>query len=258
MNWFPQIGAGAIAQFPLQRNRRWRAIANVLESGELIALPDSKGGEIEWRLSYQELTDAEVAKLTGLFTASRGESASFGFVDPFANLLAWSEDLSKPDWQRGLLTVTGGLTDPLGKQRAWTVQNTQPAEQSLSQTLGIPGGYTACFSVYVRSDSAGTLGIARDANRVNVPIGPQWKRIQISGTGTSGAVQSTFSVSLAANSTLRIFGFQVEAQPWPSVYRASGAASGILEETRFSGGDLKVITMAPGLSSCQVNLVSRV
>ena len=74
MNWFPQIGAGAVAQFPLQRKRQWRAITNVMESGALISLPDTTGGQIEWRLSYQELTDAETAALTGLFASSGGEA----------------------------------------------------------------------------------------------------------------------------------------------------------------------------------------
>jgi len=258
MNWYPQIGAGAVAQCPLQRKRQWRAITNVMESGEIISLPDTTGGQIEWRLSYQDLTDAEAANLTNLFAASSGEAIPFGFIDPFANLLGWSEDLSQPGWQLGQLTATGGFGDPVGTTRAWNLQNPNAAEQTLSQSLGIPGSYTACFSVYVRSDSAGTLGILRDTKRVNVPVGAQWKRILISGTGTSGAAQSTFSLAIAAASTVRVFGLQVEAQPWPSPYRPTGVAGGILEETRFSGGDLAVINTAPGLSDCQVTLMSRI
>jgi len=258
MNWFPQIGAGAVAQFPLQRKRQWRAITNLLESGELITLPDAQGGQIQWRLSYQELTDAEVASLTGLFAASNGQAGSFGFVDPFANLLGWSEDLSKPDWQLGLLMRASGLSDPVGTTRAWTVQNSSGGEQAMSQTLGIPGSYNACFSAYVRSDSSGTIGIIRDATRVNLPVGPQWKRIQVSGMGVSGATQSTFSLAIAAGSSVRVFGLQVEAQPWPSPYRPTGPAAGILEETRFADGDLAVENTAPGLSACQLKLVSRV
>lgn len=258
MNWFPQIGAGTVAQFPLQRKRQWRAITNVMESGELITLPDNKGGQIEWSLSYQELADAEIVKLTDLFAASGGGAGSFGFVDPLANLLGWSEDLSKPDWQLGLLTGTGGFSDPVGTQRAWNVQNPNGAEQTLSQTVGVPGVYRACFSVYVRSDSTGTIGMIRDTNRVNVPVGPQWKRIQISSTGVAGSVNSTFSVAITAGSTVRVFGLQVEAQPWPSPYRPTGTAAGILEETRFLGGELAVVSTAPGLSACQVKLVSRV
>jgi len=258
MNWFPQLGSGAVAQFPLKRKRQWRAITNMLESGELISLPDTTGGQIEWHLSYQDLTDAEVTNLTSLFAASAGSALSFGFIDPFANLLGWSEDLSQPDWQPGLLTTTGGFSDPVGTSRAWAVQNTSPGEQMLSQSLGVPGAYTICFSVYVRSDSAGTIGILRDTTRINLPVGPQWKRIQIGGTGTSGATQSTFSLAIAAGSTVRVFGLQVEAQPWPSPYRPTGAASGILGETRFSDDDLAVINTSPGLSNCQVNLVSRI
>ena len=258
MNWFPQIGAGAVAQFPLQRRRQWRAISNVLESGELISLPDGKGGQIGWRLSYQELTDAEIAKLTALFEAVGGEAASFGFMDPFANLLGWSEDLSKPDWQMGQLTATGGFSDPVGTQRAWAVGNANGAEQALSQTLAVPGDYIVCFSAYVRADSAGTIGISRDATRLNVHVGPQWKRIQMGGAGIAGSVQSTFSLVIAPASTVRIFGLQVESQPWPSPYRPTGTAAGILEETRFSSGELAVISTAPGLSACQVNLISRI
>jgi hypothetical protein len=258
MNWFPQLASGAMAQYPLHRNRRWRAISNTLESGETITLGDAAGGFIEWRLRFQELTDAEVSTLTGFFQGSRGGAGSFGFVDPFANLLGWNEDLSKPDWQKGLLAVSGGLGDPQGRQRAWNLQNANGAEQSLSQSLAIPGGYTACFSAYVRSDSAGTVGIARDSKRVNAPAGPQWKRIQVSGLGAAGATASTFSIILSAGSTVRVFGLQVEVQPWPSLYRSTGAAAGILEDTRFQGGELKVVHTAPGLSGCQVNLISRV
>jgi len=258
MNWFPQIGAGAVAQFPFQRKRQWRAITNVLESGELISLPDVDGGQIEWRLSYRDLTDTEVANLTGLFAASAGEATPFGFIDPFANLLGWSENLSQPGWQLGQLTATGGANDPVGTNRAWTLQNANAAEQLLSQTLGIPGSYTACFSAYVYSASAVTIGILRDANRVNLPAGPQWKRILISGAGTSGTAQSTFSLAIGAGNGVRVFGLQVEAQPWPSPYRPTGVAAGILEETRFSGGDLAVVNTAPGLSTCQVTLVSRI
>ena len=71
--------------------------------------------------------------------------------------------------------------------------------------------------------------------------------------------QSTFSLAIRSGGSVReVFGMQVEAQPWPSPYRPTGTASGILEETRFSGGDLAVINTVPGLSACQVNLISRI
>ncbi len=48
-----------------------------------------------------------------------------------------------------------------------------------------------------------------------------------SGTGIAGAAQSTFSLAVPAGQTIDVFGVQVEAQPWPSVYRQTSAASGI-------------------------------
>ena len=128
----------------------------------------------------------------------------------------------------------------------------------LSQSLGVPGEYTICFSAYAWSAVVGSVGMLRDATRVNVTVGPQWKRVQISGPGVSGATASTFSLAVSAGSSVQVFGLQVEAQPWPSPYRPTGAAAGILEETRFSGGELALMNTAPGLSACQVSLVSRI
>ena len=41
MSFYPQIGPGTVAQFPVARTRKWRVITSVLESGERIVLPDT-------------------------------------------------------------------------------------------------------------------------------------------------------------------------------------------------------------------------
>src|SRR5439155_8668845 len=135
MNWFPQIGGGSLAQLPLNRKSKWRSISNDLENGEWIGLPDAPASRVEWRLSYRDLNDDEAARLKALFVASKGSAGSFGFADPLANLFAWSEDLSKPDWQPGLLNVTQRATDPIGTERAWTIVNGSAGVQTLSQTI---------------------------------------------------------------------------------------------------------------------------
>ena len=126
MSWFPQIGAGSVAQFPVSRSRRWRAIANRMESSELILLPDAAGGQIVWKLSYRDLVDSEVQNLSNLFTASQGGFGAFTFIDPLANLFGWSEDLSQSAWQVGLLQTATGVIDPLGTHRASSVTNPNP------------------------------------------------------------------------------------------------------------------------------------
>ncbi len=257
MSWYPQIGAGSVAQFPVGRSRSWRAIVNQMESSELIFVPDAAAGQIEWKLSYRELVNAEVQNLSDLFTAVQGKFAAFTFIDPLANLLGWSENLAQSAWQLGLLQTAAGVSDPLGTLRAWSVANPNPGAQSLQQTLGVSGDYVACFSAYLRSSVAGTVTLQRDGTQITVGVGPAWKRVFVSGTGVGGAGQSTFSIVLAAGQTIDVWGLQVEAQPYPSAYKQTSAALGIYEETYFDEDDLTITSTNVGFSSCAITDVTR-
>lgn len=257
MNWYPQIGDGAVAQFPVGRSRRWRAITNSLEDGEQIMLPDTAAGQIEWKLSYQDLTTAEAQSLSSLFSAAQGQFAPFAFIDPMANLLGWSEALTEAVWQPGLLQVNSGMSDPLGTQRAWSVANPNAASQALQQTIGISGSYVACFSAYLRSSVAGGVTLQRDSTQVTVSVGPAWERVYLSGQGAGGTTQSTFSIVLAAGQSINVWGLQVEAQPYPSAYRETSAPLGIYQETYFAADELTMTSTSPGLSSCEITLISR-
>ena len=240
MSWFPQIGAGSVAQFPVSRSRRWRAIANRMESSELILLPDAAGGQIVWKLSYRDLVDSEVQNLSNLFTASQGGFGAFTFIDPLANLFGWSEDLSQSAWQVGLLQTATGVIDPLGTHRASSVTNPNPGAQSIGQSLGVSGDYVACFSVYLRSNAAGMVALHRDGTTRTVSVGPAWQRVFVSGKGVSGAGQSTFSLTVAPGQTIDVWGLQVEAQPYPSPYKQTSAGLGIYEETYFGNDELTI------------------
>jgi hypothetical protein len=229
-----------------------------MESGERIFLPDMTSGQVEWRFRLQELTDAETAKLDDFFTAAQGQFGSFLFIDPMANLLGWSEDFSRPDWQAGLLAVSPGAVDPLGMHRASTLNNGSAGTQALQQTLAVPGDYVACFSMWCRSTVAGTVTLTRDTRTATYPVGPAWKRLSLSGAGTGGAIQSSFSIALGAGQAIDVFGLQVEAQPYASLYKPTTSALGIYEETYFGVDELKITSTGAGLSSCEIVLSARV
>jgi hypothetical protein len=258
MSFFPQTGAGSVAQFPLRRSRQWRSIKNDLESSERILLPDSSAGQIEWHLSMKDLSDPETSAISGLFNSSEGQYGAFLFIDPLANLLGWSESLSRPDWQVGLLTVSAGLSDPQGTTRASSLTNASAGAQWLQQTLGIPGDYVTCFSAWVSSSTTGDVTIARDGLTATAPVGPDWKRLYVSGRGAQGATQATFSLAIGAGQTVRVWGCQVEAQPFPSDYKQTSSALGIYEETYFATDELSIKNTGVGLSSCDVALLSRI
>ena len=250
MIWFPQLAGGSVAQFPLERVRRWRAISNELESGERISLPDSGGGSIGWRLSYQDLTGVETGLLQALFRDCGGKCKTFAFADPMANLLGWSEDLTRPDWQHGQLQLTAS-------GRVWTLSNSSAGALAVSQSVGVPGGYVSCFSVWVRSVAPGLVTLRRDSLNQTYTAGPVWTRVRLSGTGVSLATQSTYSVEVPAGHVIEMSGPQVEAQPWSSQYKTARAPRGIYPETWFASDELKVTSVGPERSSCQIDLISK-
>jgi hypothetical protein len=258
MMTFPQIGRGSVAQFPLGRVRKWRSITNEMESGELIRLADGSTGEIDWRLSFEELTDTESGALASLFAAVKGGFGPFLFIDPLANLLGWSEELSTPDWQSGLLQISSGATDPAGTQRASSIHNPAAGVQMIQQSIVMPGDYTGCLSVWMRSSAPGELTLARDSRSAPCQLGTTWKRFFVSGVGASGAGQSTFSLTLAAGQAIDVWGFQAEAQPYPSQYKRSASALGIYAETYFADDELSITSTGVGLASCEIRLRSRV
>lgn len=258
MNWFPQTGAGSVAQYPLERVRRWRTITNRLENGERITLPDYGTAEILWDLSYEDLSDGESGQIRGLFDSVLGAVGSFTFIDPLVNLLGWSEDLSRSGWQRGLLNVAAAVTDPQGTTRASRIANSSAATQALAQSLGIRGEHVACFSAWVRSNTISVAAIQRDGHQSTYAIGPVWKRIHVTGAGNAGQADSTFALLVEPGQSVDVWGLQVEAQPAPSVYKGSGPQTGIYAETRFASPELTIVSTGPGRSACRIRLVSRV
>jgi hypothetical protein len=257
VKWFPQIGSGSVAQFPLTRSRRWRTISNELESGERVTLADQYANQIGWQLSYQDLSDAEAQKLANLFASCQGSAAMFGFADPTANLLGWSEDLTRPDWQAGLLVATAGANDPLGTQRAWSLANNTTGALRLQQTLGLSGDYIVCFSVWLRAAAGTTVVLQRDSTLHAVSVGTAWNRVFLSGPSVSGAANSTFGVAVNPGGQIQIFGPQAEAQPYPSAYKQTVTARGIYPKTRFAADELNIVNTSVGLSSCQIALRSQ-
>ena len=93
-----------------------------------VKLADPGAAITEWHLSFAEMSDQELAALEALFQATEGRLTPFTFLDPADNLLAWSEQQNQAVWQADpLLTLTGGVADPMGGTAAFQVSNPRPA-----------------------------------------------------------------------------------------------------------------------------------
>jgi hypothetical protein len=252
---YPQLPTGALAQFPVQRRRQVRTLVNTAADGTVVKLADPGAAIVEWQLKYAALSDAELAALLQFFTAAQGTLNNFTFVDPAANLLAWSDNLSNAVWDAApFLSSTGANADPGGGNNAWQVTNSGTAAQDLSQTLTAPGGYQYCLSVYAKAAAPATFTMLLGSNRYKQNPGPDWQRFVCTGTPDPTALSVTFGIELGAGAVVDVYGLQVEPQDCPSLYKAS-TTGGCYENARLCDDTLSFTTTDVNRHSATVNII---
>ena len=252
---YPQLTTGALSQFPVARQRKARTIANATADGSSVKLGDSGGASTEWQLNYAGLSDAELAAMEQFFQAAEGSLNGFTFVDPTANLLAWSEVLNDSAWAADpLLTLQSGVSDPLGGANGWQLTNAGGGKQGLTQTLNAPVAYRYCLSVYVRAVQATSATLTVGTSQVACPVGTAWTRISAVGTGAATGASIPIGIAIPASSTVDVFGPQAEAQGTASHYQTS-TTGGIYENARFRDDVLSVTTQAANRNSVTVNIL---
>jgi len=58
---YPQLGTGAISQYPIKKTRRVRTVINEAADGSTVRLADPAEETTEWQLDYAEIGDEEAA-----------------------------------------------------------------------------------------------------------------------------------------------------------------------------------------------------
>ncbi len=239
----------------MARRRRTRTISNVAADGSSVKLGDPGAASVEWQLDYCGLSDTELGSLQQFFQTSEGSLNGFTFVDPGANLLAWSEVLNNSAWVASpLLTLVGGAGDALGGTNGWHLTNTGGGAESLTQTLQAPGEYTYCFSVYIRSAQAPNVTLTAANRSATFAIGSSWTRISLAGPGDENGTSVVFGIAVPAGAAIDIFGPQVEAQSAPSLYRTS-TTGGVYPDARFKNDAFSFTTQGVNRHSATVNIL---
>lgn len=252
---YPQLPTGALAQFPVHKQRHVRTLVNTAADGSAVKLGDPGAATIDWQLEYEGLSDNELATLRDFFEAAEGSLNSFTFVDPTANLLAWSNDVSNANWAAGpFLAMEGPIADPAGGSNAWQLTNSGAAPQSLTQTLNVPGAYVYCLSVYAKAAAPTSLTLLLGGDQSQVILGPSWQRYAISGTGDPDASCLTFGIDLAAGAVVDVYGLQAEPQESPSSYKPS-STGGCFENARLRDDTLTVTTTDVNRHSVTVHIL---
>jgi len=252
---YPQLGSGALSQFPVQKTRRARTVVNQASDGITIKLADPAAGVTEWLLTYTDLSDEEAAELRAFFVAAEGTLNGFTFLDPVGNLLAASDQLDNAVWQKDpLLSLTGGVTDPRGGAQAWRLSNSGGAGQSASQTLAAPGGYQYCLSAYVRAATATSVGLTAGSQTARRAVTSEWNRIAWTWSGDAQATSVRFAIEMGAGDVVEVYGLQVEAQTAASGYKAT-TVGGVYEDAHLGDDALTITSTDVNRHSCTVKII---
>lgn len=239
---YPQLASGASTQFPIVRRRSARTILNAIADGSSVKLADAAAGGTCWQLEYSGLSDPEKNALEQFFAAAEGSLNPFTFVDPAANLFAWSEALTNSAWLPDpLVQIKAGIDDPMGGANAWRLTNTGAGPQAIHQTLDAPGGYTYAFSVYVRGPQGSGVNLTLADARASFHASPTWTRVYTAAQGDAASASVAFGIEVPAGSAIDIFGPQAEAQSAPSKYRKS-TRGGVYSGARLQDDSLSITT----------------
>lgn len=257
MLYFPQLVSGATGQFPGTKRVLRRTVVNEAVDGSTVKLADPTASAREWRLALAGLTDAEWNAIETLFEAVEGRLGCFTFLDPFDNLLSWSEDASAAAWiKEAGLAVTGGIADPLGGTGAAQIANQGASAASIRQSVSGPGWYRYCLSVWARSAAPASITLFQSIQSKSASqefaIGPAWVRLEYSASlaGSEEAVE--FGATIAAGGVVELFGFQAEAQMGASKYKKTTGRSGVHANASFLDDTLTRTGDGVEDNSCQL------
>ena len=250
---YPQLPTGALSQFPIKKRRHLRTIVNTAADGSSVKLADAPSEHTQWTLEYTQLSDAELTSLQQFFAAAEGTLNAFTFLDPAANLLAWSDHLDNAVWVPGpLLTLTGGA-DPAGGTNAWHLNNPAAGAQNILQTISAPAGYLYCLSAYLKSAQAGAATLLLGTLRKTIAVNTNWTRFAFAGSGDPTQQSIGFGIEVPAGGAIDVYGMQVEPQAAPSVYKPS-TTGGVYENARLFDDALTITSTDVNRHSCKVNI----
>lgn len=248
MATYPATAHGAVCQFPVEKEQQWR-IVEIESGGGIRERRTERGAIVRWRLRYEDLSDAEGLALEQFYADRGGALKPFEFVDPFANTILDSADLTTAAWSRN-----GGSVGQSDEVRDGHRVFLLTGGCELSQNVEVAGGYAYCASAWARSPGGGELQIDLAGNQNTIPLGPNWRRcwVSMAPAGATGVVGVTFVN--AGPSETEIAALSLVAQPYPGEATVSGAGRSLYRSAHFAEGGFRLIPTGPNRNRVEVTI----
>ena len=255
---FPQLRSGALAQLPWQRTESYRTLRNTLPDGSSVLMADSGFANVAWDLKFSGLSANEAQALQDLFESAVGRLNTFTFVDPSANVLLWTTDLTQAVWDKDPELALTAATDAFGGGTGTQIANQGAAAQSILQTTNAPPSLQYCLSAYLRSESPAAVSLVIGGNVATTVItGGTWQRYAgVSDGGT--AQQVVFGLTIPGGTTIQVCGLQAEAQPAPGAYKSTTDRAGVYPNSRFDQDSMNMVASETSVFACNLRIVSQI
>ncbi len=251
---FPQLQSGAVAQWPFSTRTRFAVPWVAAGNGTRWRLFQPGAGERQWRLRFTGLSEEEAAGLRSFYAACGGPLRPFLFVDPTANLLRESEDLTASIWNRSAgLTLTAVAGEP-GRYKVWRFSAADTDGQT-TQHVGIAEGFRVCISLAARSEAGTGIELLAGAAAAPHATASEWRTFSLNASCGEGGLAA--GVRIPAGGVVEVKALQICAQPTAGAYVPSGVNAGIYPNAHFATEELALECLAPGLYEAEVVIVSR-
>lgn len=257
MRFFPELMSGAAAQFPWRRTIGYRVVRNRFPAGEEINYGDASFETRRWELPLTDLEDSEWQAICDLFEETDGRRMSFTFVEPGANLLAWSESVDQAVWAKSSgVSVNAGQPDPVGGLAATNLSAS--GSWTVSQAMAAPASRTFAASAWLKCSASGSsVGFsdgAGQSKQLQISGDNVWRLYELSWRQTSAAEQIIFQISGPGGATVGAYGLQVEPQLGRSSYKRTKGQCGVFADAYFDQDSLEQSLTAPNQNSGTVRI----
>jgi hypothetical protein len=255
----PQLSSSSAVQFQMRRSTTAYGASNQLASGSLILGENTRPLRRMWELSYGGLTNEELAELAEFCNSLDATVDGFVFLDPFNNMLNWSENLTTSSWVADpTLTVVEGAQSNFGEGRVHVLESTGSSEQSIRQEIELTGSGRFCASCLVRSDTPGIVGLrlnsATESSFAEFQSSSEWNQVYLSAAVSVAVPPLAFCVDIAPGSALQVKGLQLEYQPFPSRYKPTRGKGGVYANARVLYQSYQVVQHGPEWFDCSFQI----
>lgn len=250
------LSTGALARYPLSRKFQFATRKVQFADFSRQTFPQLANPLGSWVLNLSLMQDSEVSDWINFWEGQLAGANSFVFIDPWDNLLQYSEIQESAPWGlasgSATMAATGAVADPFGivsdRPRIFSVTGSGAWAQTVAVAPAGAGnsrtkGMTLTLSLYVRQVSGSptftlTLADSSSSESASVSMVPtsSWQRFSVTHTflNTNTATAIVASISASATSSLYVFGAQLEAAGSVSGYKQTTAYCGLHPKCFFA------------------------